>query len=76
MNGHQTASDNAAASAAQAAPALTAIYMWFTGKDINFFVGVAGLFFIGLQCGYLLWKWNWQRELRRMHQAPPKGAEE
>lgn len=53
----------ALANSAMAAPALTGITMWVTGKDINFWVGVAGLVFILLQAGYLLWKWR--RDIRR-----------
>lgn len=37
--------------------------MWVSGKDLNFWVGVAGLAFIGLQAGYLMWKWR--RDIRR-----------
>lgn len=51
-----------ATNALQATPSLTALALWVGGKDINFWVGVGGLFFILLQCAYLLWKWR--RDLR------------
>ena len=52
-------------SAVQATPAATAVVMWVTGKDVNFWVGVGGLIFIILQTAHLIWKWHWQRELKR-----------
>lgn len=56
---HSTAVVNGA----QAAPALTGIAMWLGGKDINFWLGVAGIAFILLQAAYLVWKWR--RDIRR-----------
>lgn len=53
--------------AAQAMPSLAAIVMWASGKDINFWVGVGGLLFLGLQCAYLIWRWR--RDLRREQRA-------
>ena len=53
----------AATNAIASTPSLTAIAMWLGGKDINFWVGVAGLAFILLQAGYLIWKWR--RDIRR-----------
>ena len=54
----------------QSAPSLTAIAMWFTNHDLNYWVGVAGLIFILMQAGYLAWKWR--RDIRResAHQLP------
>lgn len=46
----------------QSIPAASAIGIWLTGKDINFWVGVGGLVFLVLQCGYLIWKWR--RDIR------------
>ena len=60
MADHRT---ETAAQALQAPPALTAIWMWFSGKDVNFWVGAAGIGFIALQAAYLLWKWR--RDIRR-----------
>lgn len=50
--------------ALQSLPATTAIALWIGGKDINFWVGVAGLVFITLQAAFLVWKWSWQHEVR------------
>ena len=54
--------DSAASAVAKAAvtatPAATGIAMWVGGKDINFWVGAAGIAFIALQAAYLLWKWR------------------
>lgn len=63
------------ASTFQAAPATTAIVLWIGGKDINFWLAVAGLIFICLQVGHLIWKWSWHREMRRLRMAPPTGSD-
>ena len=47
----------------QALPSLGAIFIWFSGKDVNWWAAVIGLLFIILQIGYLLWKWR--RDIRR-----------
>lgn len=49
--------------AVNATPALTGVIMWLSGKDINFWVGVAGIAFIGFQALYVAWKWR--RDYRR-----------
>lgn len=52
-----------ASAAAQSTPSITAVLMWITGHDLNYWVGIAGLVFIILQAAYLLWKWR--RDIRR-----------
>ena len=63
----------AVTSVAQAAPSLTAVTIWFTSKDVNFYLAMAGIAFIGLQAAYLLWQWSWKREIRRKGLPPPSG---
>ena len=59
-----------AVATAQSTPSLTAVAMWFSNHDVNYWVGIAGLLFILMQAGYLAWKWR--RDIRReaAHQVP------
>lgn len=56
-----------ATSAAQASPSLTAIWMWLSGKPIDFWVAASGFVFIWLQVAYMLWRWR--RDARREAQG-------
>lgn len=47
----------------QAAPSVGAILIWLSGKDVNWWAAVAGLLFILVQLGYVIWKWR--RDIRR-----------
>lgn len=60
MSDHRT---EAVTQAMQAPPALTAIWLWLSGKDVSFWTGIFGICFIAIQAGYLVWKWR--RDIRR-----------
>lgn len=47
----------------QSLPSLGAIFIWITGKDVQWWAAVLGLVFIALQIGYVAWKWA--RDIRR-----------
>lgn len=63
METAQSAASAVVANVATAAPSLTGILLWLSEKEINFWVGVWGVFFIWLQAAYVLWKWR--RDVRR-----------
>lgn len=42
----------------QALPSAGAIAVWLSGKGVDWWAAVAGIVFIMLQIGYLLWKWR------------------
>ena len=54
-------------------PSWAVIMTWLLGVSIEKWAAVAGIVFIGLQCGYLLWKWrrDHNRESERIARNGP-----
>lgn len=47
----------------QSLPSVGAIFLWASGKDVNWWAAFVGLIFIVVQLLYVLWKWR--RDIRR-----------
>lgn len=60
---------------AASVPSWAVIVTWLLGVSIEKWAAVAGIVFILLQCGYLMWKWrrDHKREAERLRRgdAPP-----
>lgn len=47
----------------QALPSIGAVLIWLSGKPVEWWAAVLGMFFIAIQIGYVLWRWR--RDVRR-----------
>lgn len=47
----------------QSLPSLGAIFLWVTGKNLEWWAALLGLLFIAIQIGYVTWKWA--RDIKR-----------
>lgn len=54
-------------------PSWAVITTWLLGVSIEKWAALAGIVFIGLQCGYLIWKWrrDSKREAERVARKDP-----